>query len=113
MGWILENWQVLVELAVALIGVLLATAWGKRNKAALVKVADKLERVSAIGGSAKDVKAGLKLDMLLEKPSTQDAIKAAIDIVDSKKKPENKAKAALKFVGTTLLGNLLRKRIGL
>ena len=81
-SFMVNNWEVLVTLVVALIAVVKVTAWGRANAAALQLIIDIIEQLQL-----RTVKQEVASRQPALPAMVQDAITDAVAVADAKQKP--------------------------
>lgn len=111
MDWVLENWEALTGIAVAIL-TLLATLTANKEKAeALKRMAMTLQaakiRGGPVGQGAREIIDTLKSNAAGDPKGVVGEIDDAVQSV-KRRKPQNKAKKAIKAIGKVFLGRFLR-----
>jgi len=110
MDWVMENWDTLLAIAIPLLGLLVSLVSNKEKAAALQRLAMTLQaakiRGGPVGQGAREIIDTLKSNAAGDSKGVIGEIDDAVKSV-KRKKPQNKAKKAIKAIGKVFLGRFL------
>lgn len=110
MSWIVEHWESLLPVVVAVLGLLAALTSNAEKAAALQRIASALQSAKVRGGSvgagAMEIIAGLKANAAGDPKGVVGEIADAAAKAKGRK-PANKAKKAVRAIGKALIGKFL------